>query len=247
MSHMESKVVIITGASSGIGEAAAKLLANQGAKVVLAARRADRLQQVVNQIRAVGGEALSFQADVTSFEDMNNLARFTIENFGKVDVLVNNAGIMPNSRLNELRVKEWEQMIDVNIKGVLYAIASVLPSMREQKSGHIINISSTAGYVVSPTTTVYSATKFAVRAIAEGLRLEESSVSGIRSTIISPGIVETELLNTVTSREVLDMTDMIRSMSISSDSIAKAIAYAIEQPHDTSVNEIIIRPTKQPM
>lgn len=245
MEHPASKVVIITGASSGIGEATAKLLAGHGAKTVLAARRIDRLRQIVDEIRQAGGEAISFQADVASSADMKKLAQFAIERYGRVDVLVNNAGIMPVSRLSELRVEEWDRMIDVNVKGVLYAIAAVLPAMREQKSGHIINVSSVAGHAVSPTSSVYSATKFAVRAIAEGLRQEESPESGIRSTIIAPGMVDTELLNTVTSPEVKQMGEMIRGMSISPDRIAKAIAYAIDQPDDTSVNEIVIRPTVQ--
>ncbi|WP_042162492.1 SDR family oxidoreductase [Paenibacillus gorillae] len=247
MENIKSKVVIITGASSGIGEATAKLLASHGAKVVLAARRAERLQQVVNEIHAAGGEALSFQADVTSSEDMNNLAQFANQKYGKVDVLINNAGVMPVSQLNELRVSDWDQMIDVNIKGVLYAIAGVLPIMREQQSGHVINVSSVMGHIVSPTSAVYSATKFAVRAIAEGLRQEESPVSGIRSTIIAPGIVDTEILGTITSPDVAQTNDIVRSMSISPDRIANAIAYAINQPADTSVNEVIIRPTIQPI
>jgi NADP-dependent 3-hydroxy acid dehydrogenase YdfG len=247
LENYSSKVVIITGASSGIGEATARLLAEHGASVVLAARREDLLRQIVSDIRQSGGNAVSFQADVTSSEDMKNLAQFVIDKYGRVDVLVNNAGIMPVSSLSELRVDEWDRMIDVNIKGVLYAIAAVLPAMREKKTGHIINVSSIAGHVVSPNSSVYSATKFAVRAIAEGLRQEESPVSGIRSTIIAPGIVDTELLNTVTSPEVKQMSEIIRGMSISPDRIANAIAYAIDQPHDTSVNEIVIRPTIQAM
>ncbi|MCM3697943.1 SDR family oxidoreductase [Paenibacillus macerans] len=247
MENIASKVVIITGASSGIGEATAKLLAANGAKVVLAARREERLRQIAGEIRQAGGEASSFQADVASSEDMKKLAQFAIERYGRVDVLVNNAGIMPVSRLSELRVEDWDRMIDVNVKGVLYGIAAVLPIMREQKSGHIINVSSVVGYVVSPTSAVYSATKFAVRAIAEGLRQEESPESGIRSTIIAPGMVETELLNTVTSPDAKQMGDMVRSMSIPPGRIAKAIAYAIGQPDDTSVNEIVVRPTAQPM
>ncbi|MFB5265274.1 SDR family oxidoreductase [Paenibacillus enshidis] len=247
MENIAAKVVIITGASSGIGEATAKLLAANGAKVVLAARREERLQQIVDEIREAGGEAVSFQADVVSAEAMRKLAQFAMDRYGRVDVLVNNAGIMPVSQLSELRVEEWDRMIDVNVKGVLYGIAAVLPTMREQKSGHIINVSSVAGHVVSPTSSVYSATKFAVRAIAEGLRQEESPESGIRSTIIAPGIVDTELVNSVTSPGVKQLGEMMRGMSISPDRIAKAIIYAIDQPADTSVNEIVIRPTVQPM
>lgn len=201
MENIRNKVVIITGASSGIGEATAKLLAQNGAKVVLAARREERLHAIANEIKQGGGEAVSVKADVVSAEDMQNLAKFTLSVYGRIDVLVNNAGVMPSSRLNELRVEEWDQMIDVNIKGVLYGIAAVLPTMRQQQSGHIINLSSTAGYHVSPTNAVYAATKFAVRAISEGLRLEESSTSRIRSTVIAPGLTKTELLTELPARK----------------------------------------------
>jgi len=246
MENTTGKVVIITGASSGIGEATAKLLAQQGAKVVLAARREDRLQAIVKEIEQAGGEAAYYKADVVSSEDMQQLAQFALKQFGRIDVLVNNAGIMPVSRLHELRVGEWDQMIDVNIKGVLYGIAAVLPIMREQQAGHIINVSSVAGYEISPTSAVYSATKYAVRAISEGLRKEEAPSSRIRSTIIAPGMTETELLNTVTSPEVQAMAKHIGNLAISPYSIARAIAYAINEPEDTGVNEIIIRPTAQP-
>jgi NADP-dependent 3-hydroxy acid dehydrogenase YdfG len=247
LENVKSKVVIITGASSGIGEATAKLLAQKGAKLVLAARREDRLQAIVNAIEQEGGEAVYTKADVASSEDMQNLAQFALKQYGRIDVLVNNAGVMPVSRLNELRISEWDQMIDVNIKGVLYGIAAVLPTMREQQSGHIINISSVAGHTVSPTSAVYSATKFAVRAISEGLRQEESPTSHIRTTIISPGMTESELLNTVTSPEVQAMASHIRGLGISPYRIAGAIAYAINEPEDTGVNEIVIRPTVQSM
>lgn len=245
MENVKSKVVIITGASSGIGEATAKLLANQGAKIVLAARRVDRLQTIVKEIEQEGGEAVYIKADVVSFEDMQKLAQFALKQYGRIDVLVNNAGVMPVSRLNELRIAEWDQMIDVNIKGVLYGIAAVLPTMREQRSGHIINISSISGHEVHPASAVYSATKFAVRAISEGLRKEESMASSIRSTIISPGITESELMNTVKSPEVLAMTAHMSGLAISPYRIAGAIAYAINEPEDTGVNEIVIRPTLQ--
>lgn len=247
MENIESKVVVLTGASSGIGKATAKLLAQQGAKVVLAARREDRLKEIVGEIVQAGGEASPFKADVVSPEDMKKLAEFALTKYGRIDVLVNNAGIMPVSRLNELRVHEWDQMIDVNIKGVLYGIAAVLPSMRERQSGHIINVASVAGHTVSPASAVYSATKFAVRAITEGLRQEESASSRIRATVISPGITETELMNTVTSPEVQAMAAHLKDMSIPPERIAGAIAYAIDMPEDTGVNEIVIRPTLQSM
>ncbi|AIQ69627.1 SDR family oxidoreductase [Paenibacillus graminis] len=246
MNNVDAKVVIITGASSGIGEAAARLLAQKGAKVVLAARRAEKLQAIVQEITEEGGVAAAFQADVASSVEVQKLAQYALARYGRIDVLVNNAGVMPVSRLSELRIAEWEQMIDVNIKGVLYGIAAVLPTMREQQGGHIINIASVAGHEVSPASSVYSATKFAVRAISEGLRQEESPTSRIRSTIISPGITESELVNTVKSPEVQAMAGHFSALSISSSRIADAILYAVNQPEDTGVNEIVIRPTVQP-
>jgi NADP-dependent 3-hydroxy acid dehydrogenase YdfG len=246
MDYTKDKVVIITGASSGIGEATAKLLSQKGAKVVLAARREERLQAIVQEIKQEGGEAAYVKADVVSSGDMQKLAEFALQQYGRIDVLVNNAGVMPVSRLNELRVAEWDQMIDVNVKGVLHGIAAVLPVMREQQGGHIINISSVAGYEISPTSSVYSATKFAVRAITEGLRQEESPSSHIRATIIAPGITESELINTVNSPEVQAMAGAFSGLAISPYSIARAIAYAINEPEDTGVNEIVIRPTAQP-
>ncbi|MDP4098283.1 SDR family oxidoreductase [Paenibacillus sp. P96] len=243
MENIRNKVVIITGASSGIGEATAKLLAQNGAKVVLAARREERLHAIVNEIKQDGGEAVSVKADVVSAEDMQNLAKFTLSVHGRIDVLVNNAGVMPSSRLSELRVEEWDQMIDVNIKGVLYGIAAVLPTMREQQSGQIINLSSTSGYQVSPTSAVYAATKFAVRAISEGLRLEESSTSHIRSTVIAPGLTNTELFDSITSPEVQTIANQLSGKGISPYSIARAIAFAINEPDDTLISEIMVRPT----
>jgi len=246
MENIRNKTVIITGASSGIGEAAAKLLAVNGANVVLAARREERLQRIVEEMKQNGGEAVSVKADVVSIEDMRNAAKFTLDTYGRIDVLINNAGVMPNSKLHELRVEEWDRMIDVNIKGVLYGIAAVLPAMRDQKSGHIINLSSTAGYQVAPTSAVYSATKFAVRAISEGLRQEESPSSNIRSTIITPGLTKTELLNSITSPEVQELASHIKDAGISPESIARAIAFAINEPDDTLVSEIMVRPTVLP-
>ncbi|NQX46038.1 SDR family oxidoreductase [Paenibacillus tritici] len=246
MNNKPSKVIIITGASSGIGEAAARLLAQTGARLVLAARRTERLQTIVSEIVQEGGDAVYLQTDVTSAEDLEKLARFALQQYGRIDVLVNNAGVMPASMLQELKVHEWDQMIDVNIKGVLYGIAAVLPVMREQQSGHIINLSSVAGYSVSPSSAVYSATKYAVRAISEGLRQEESPTSHIRSTIISPGMTDTELAHTISSPEIRAMAGQMNSMAISPYSIARAIVYAINEPEDTSVNEIVVRPTILP-
>lgn len=243
MSNIANKVIVVTGASSGIGEAAARLLAANGAKVVLAARRDDRLRDVVDGIVREGGVASFFKADVVSAEEMKSLAEFALQTYGRIDVWINNAGVMPNSMLRELRVDEWNRMIDVNIKGVLHGIAAALPIMRNQRSGHLINISSTAGHHVAPTSAVYSATKFAVRAISEGLRLEESPESGIRSTVISPGLTETELLGTITSPGVLAIADRMKGIGISAASVARAIAFAIGEPDDALVSEITIRPT----
>ncbi|ANS77163.1 oxidoreductase [Paenibacillus yonginensis] len=244
--QIEGKVIVITGASSGIGEATAKELAQQGGKVVLAARREERLQTLTSAIQQAGGEAVFRRTDVTSRKEMEKLAEFALEQHGRIDVLVNNAGIMPVSRLSELRVSDWERMIDVNIKGVLYGIAAVLPAMKERQAGHIINVASVAGHEVSPTSSVYSATKFAVRAITEGLRQEESTFSRIRSTIISPGITDSELLDTVTSPEVQAMTGQFRQLAMSPEATARAIAFAINEPEEVGVNEIILRPTAQP-
>ncbi|ANS73884.1 oxidoreductase [Paenibacillus yonginensis] len=246
MEHVQNKVVIITGASSGIGKATASLLAQYGAKVVLAARREERLLELANEINTKGGIAAYLKTNVSSAEEMNKLVQFAIAQYGRVDVLVNNAGIMPLSSLSELKIEEWDKMIDVNIKGVLYGIAAVLPVMREQKSGHVVNLSSISGYRVDPTAAVYSGTKFAVRATTEGLRQEESPASGIRTTLISPGVTNTELAESISSPEIKSWVAEMNKVAISPDSIARAIAFAINEPQDASVNEIIIRPTVQP-
>jgi NADP-dependent 3-hydroxy acid dehydrogenase YdfG len=245
LENVQSKVVIITGASGGIGEAAAKLLARYGAKLVLAARKEDRLQTIANEIESEGGQAVYKPTDVTSAEDMQELAQYAINKYGRIDVLVNNAGIMTNSPLSELKIDDWDRMIDVNIKGVLYGIAAVLPTMREQKSGQIINISSLMGHKVAPATAVYSATKFAVRAISEGLRQEESPTSRIRSTNISPGMTETEMAMESLPPEYKEVITPGSGMAMSPYSVARAIAYAINEPEDAGINEITIRPTLQ--
>jgi NADP-dependent 3-hydroxy acid dehydrogenase YdfG len=245
MSNIQDQVVIITGASSGIGEAAAKELAAKGAKLVLSARREDRLQKLQQEIEENGGTAIYRVTDVTSSEQMEVLAASALETFGKIDVLINNAGVMPHSFLFKKRIDDWNKMIDVNIKGVLYGIAAVLPSMRERKEGHIINVSSVAGHVVGAGSTVYAATKHAVRAISEGLRKEESVGSNIRVTIISPGAVSTELTNSITDMDLKPGIDEIYKGAIDAKRIARAIAFAIEQPSDVAVNEMIIRPTRQ--
>ncbi len=243
MSENKDKVVIITGASSGLGEATARRLAKNGAKLMLAARREDRLKELVSDILKDGGIAKYQVTDVTDRTQVEALAKATHQAYERIDVLVNNAGLMPLSPLDETKVDEWDKMVDVNIKGVLYAIAAVLPIMRQQKSGHIINLSSVAGHKVFAGGTVYCATKFAVKAISEGIRLESNGE--IRSTNISPGAVETELTNTISHEETAKNVNQLYSVAIDSDAIARAITFAIEQPDDVDVNEMIIRPTKQ--
>ncbi len=243
MSEIKDKVVIITGASSGLGEATARRLAKNGAKLMLAARREERLKELVAEIKKEGGTAKYQVTDVTDKSQVEALAKATHQAYERIDVLVNNAGLMPLSPLDEVKVDEWDKMVDVNIKGVLYAIAAVLPIMRQQKSGHIINLSSVAGHKVFPGGTVYCATKFAVKAISEGIRLESNGE--IRSTNISPGAVDTELTNTISHDETAKNVDKMYAVAIDADAIARAITYAIEQPGDVDVNEMIIRPTKQ--
>ncbi|MFY4776100.1 SDR family oxidoreductase [Metabacillus sp. RGM 3146] len=243
----QNKTAIITGASSGIGQAAAKELAAKGYNVVLAARREDRLKDLKSEIESDGGQAEYIVTDVTSQEDMEALAKMASEKFGKIDVLVNNAGLMPLSYMNKLKVDEWTKMVDVNIKGVLFGIAAVLPYMEKQKSGHIINVSSVAGHLVMPGSAVYSGTKYAVRAITEGLRQEMSASHNIRTTIICPGAVATELTNTITDEDVLNSFKKQEMKLLEGIDIAKAIAYAVEQPEHVDVNEIIVRPTQQTM
>ena len=239
MSHLAQKVVLITGASSGIGEATARHLAAQGARVVLGARRTDRLKKLVEEIRANGGVAEFRALDVTSLSDTQAFADFALKTFGTIDVIINNAGVMPLSTLAELKIDEWNRMIDVNIRGVLHGIAAVLPHMTSRESGQIINVSSIGGHRVWPTCAVYSATKFAVRAISDGLRQETTD---IRVTIISPGVVESELADTITSKASMAAMAEFRKVGLSADAIARSIAYAIEQPADVDVSEIIVRP-----
>lgn len=244
---MSTKTAIITGASSGIGQAAAKELASQGYSVMLAARREDRLVELKEAIEEAGGTAEYLVTDVTSAEQMKALAEAAIARFGRIDVLLNNAGLMPLSFMNKLKVEEWDRMVDVNIKGVLYGIAAVLPHMEQQKEGHIINISSVAGHSITPGSAVYSGTKFAVRAISEGLRQEIDPSMNIRVTIVSPGAVATELVNTITDEDVLDGFKNGPEMEfLQPEDIARAIAYAVEQPAYVDVNEILIRPRQQP-
>lgn len=244
MLNVAEKVVIITGASSGIGEAAAKLLAQHGAKVVLAARREQRLQDLTAAIKQQGGRAAYKTTDVSSVKEMEELAEFAIQTFGSIDVLVNNAGIMPLSYLHEKKISEWDQMIDINIKGVLYGIGAVLPHMRERRRGHIINVSSVTGHIVRKTWAVYSGTKFAVRAITEALRQEEAE-NNIRTTIICPGGVATELADTISNKEIKMSIEESLQTALPAEAIAHSILYAISQPEYVAVNELIVRPTSQ--
>jgi NADP-dependent 3-hydroxy acid dehydrogenase YdfG len=241
--NIEGKVVVITGASSGLGESTARLLAASGAKVALGARRKDRIDALVKDITAKGGSAIGFKTDVTKRSDVEALVKGAMDKYGRIDVIVNNAGIMPIAPLAALKVEEWDRMIDVNIKGLLYGVAAALPIMQKQKQGHIINIASVAGFkVFAPGGAVYSATKFAVRAVTEGLRMEHKA-DNIRATIISPGAVASELPESSSEEATRENMREFYKIAIPADSIARAIAYAIEQPAEVEIDEIVIRPT----
>lgn len=244
MSNSNGKIVLITGASSGIGEATARLLAAKGATVVLGARRLERLEQIAASITETGGSAAFRALDVTRREDTQAFVDFAEQRFGRVDVIINNAGVMPLSRLDALKVDEWDRMIDVNIRGVLHGIAAGLPLMQRQRSGQFINIASIGAYTVSPTAAVYCATKYAVRAISEGLRQE---VGGdIRVTLVSPGVTESELAESISDEGARAAMDDFRRIAIPAEAIARAIAYAVEQPADVDVSELVVRPTASP-
>jgi len=243
MQGIEDKVVVITGASSGLGEAAARLLAKDGAKLVLGARRLDRLETLAEEL-SLGKDAV-VRTDVTDVEQVRQLVDRAVKAHGRIDVILNNAGIMPQSLFETLKVDEWDRMIDVNIKGVLYGIAAALPHMKAQKSGHIINVSSVAGHKTGPGSGVYSATKHAVRALSEGLR-QEVKPYNIRTTVISPGAVATELPDTITDAAVgTRVRGFYESVAIPADSFARAVIFAMSQPDDVDINEILFRPTRQ--
>lgn len=244
MADIQGKVVVITGASSGIGEVTARELVTQGASVVLGARRKDRLDALVAEFKSAGGKAVAVACDVTKRADLQALVQAGVEAFGKVDVLINNAGVMPLSPMSELRVDEWDQTIDINIKGVLYGIAAALPVFEKQGSGHIITISSIAGIRSFPTAAVYCGSKWAVGAITETLRQEVAS-KGIRTTVVYPGAIESELGNTVKHEKTAQMMSGFLSIAIPAQSIADAIAFAIGQPANVGVHEIVVRPTVQ--
>ena len=243
MDSPQSKVVLITGASSGIGEATVRMLAAQGHRLLIGARRTDRLAALAAALDASGNNVIYQSLDVTSADSVNAFARFALERFGKIDVIVNNAGIMPLSPLRAVKVDEWDRMIDVNVRGVLHGIAAVLPTMEAQGYGQVINISSIGGLSVSPTAAVYCATKYAVRAISDGLRQESDR---IRVTVICPGVVESELANTITDDTARQAMNEFRRIAMTPDAIARAVAYAIAQPADVDVSEIVLRPTASP-
>ncbi|WP_369990921.1 SDR family oxidoreductase [Pseudomonas xanthosomatis] len=241
---IEGKVVVITGASSGLGESTARHLARLGAAVVLGARREERLNAIVEEIQAEGGKATAHVVDVTRREDLAALVQHAVSTFGRVDVMINNAGLMAISPIAELRVDEWDRMIDINIKGVMYGIAAALPQFEQQGAGHFINISSVAGIkVFSPGGSVYSGTKYAVRAISEGLRHEVGS--SIRTTTIEPGAVDSELKHGSGHEASAQAVAEFYKQAIPAESVARAIAFAIEQPADVDINEIVLRPTAQ--
>lgn len=238
---MTQKVILITGASSGIGAGIARELAKTDAILLLGARRESRLAALAEELQFNGAEVAIKALDVTRREEVTQFVEYALERWGRVDVMINNAGIMPLSPMASLRVEEWEQMIDVNIKGVLYGIASVLPTMLAHQRGHIINVASIGALAVSPTAAVYCATKFAVRAISDGLRQENSQ---LRVTCVHPGVVESELASTITDPAAAEAMQHYRAIALQPDAIGRAVRYAIEQPEEVDVNEIVVRPTR---
>jgi NADP-dependent 3-hydroxy acid dehydrogenase YdfG len=243
--NITGKIIVITGASSGLGETTARHLASKGANVVLGARREDKLEQIATEINSTGkGKAIYLKTDVTKKDEVQALVDKAVQEFGKLDVIINNAGLMSIAPMSETKVDEWDRMIDVNIKGVLYGIAAALPIFQKQESGHFINLSSAAGVkVFSPGGTVYSGTKFAVSAISEGLRHEVGG--NIRTTSIAPGAVESELKHGSSHTESADFVKEFYQSAIPADAIARTIAFAIEQPANVDVNQIVLRPTVQ--
>jgi NADP-dependent 3-hydroxy acid dehydrogenase YdfG len=243
--NIEGKVVVITGASSGLGAAATRHLASLGATVVLGARRVDRIQALAKELIARGSQALAVETDVTQFDQVQRLVDTAVQTYGRIDVIINNAGLMPQSPLDRRKIEDWNRTIDVNIKGVLYGIGAVLPNMQKQRSGHIINVSSVAGHKVRAGGVVYAATKHAVRVISEGLR-EEVKPYDIRTTVISPGAVDTELTDSITEPDVAEnMKKFYAQVALPADSFARAVAFAISQPAEVDINEILYRPTRQ--
>jgi NADP-dependent 3-hydroxy acid dehydrogenase YdfG len=243
--NIEGKVVVITGASSGNGEATARHLSAQGATVILGARRVDRLKSLADELSQNGGKALAVPTDVTQYEQVKRLVDAAVQTYGRVDVMINNAGLMPHSPLERLKIDDWNRMIDVNLKGVLFGIAAALPYMKQQKSGHIINVSSVAGHKVRPGSAVYAATKTAVLVISEGLR-QEVKPYNIRTTVISPGAIATELADSITEPDIAEnVRKFVQEIALPAESLARVVAFAMSQPEDMDVNEILFRPTKQ--
>jgi NADP-dependent 3-hydroxy acid dehydrogenase YdfG len=243
---IRNKVALISGASSGIGYSTAIALAREGSKIVAGARRTERLEELKKTVESQGGEIIIQKLDVTKLDDCNNFAKIAIEKYGNIDILINNAGIMPLSFFKNQKIDEWDRMIDVNIKGVIYCTSAAIPFMLEKKSGHIVNISSIAGRTVFPAGSVYCATKHAVTAFSEGLRQEFSQRSNIRITCIEPGVVSTELNNTITDNSLESFLNSVKKMEpLQSKDIANTILFALQAPHYVNVNEIMLRPIQQ--
>jgi NADP-dependent 3-hydroxy acid dehydrogenase YdfG len=240
--NIKDKVVVITGASSGLGEATARRLAQEGAKLVLGARRLDRLQALASELSL--GDDAAVQTDVTQVDQVKRLVDHAVQAHGRVDVLLNNAGLMPHSPLERLKVDDWDRMIDVILKGTLYGIAAALPHMKAQRSGHIINVSSVAGHKVRPGSAVYAAAKTAVRVISEGLRMEVKPYN-IRTTVISPGALATSLVDSVTEPDVAAGVRQAMAIALPADTFANLVVFAMSQPEDVDINEILFRPTSQ--
>ncbi|GER89877.1 oxidoreductase [Dictyobacter vulcani] len=242
--NLAGKVVVITGASSGLGEATARHLSAEGATVVLGARRTERIQALADELNGGGGKAFALQTDVTDANQVKHLVDTAVQTYGRIDVLINNAGLMPHSPLERLKIDDWNRTIDVNLKGVLYGIAAALPYMKQQHAGHIINVSSVGGHKVRPGSAVYAATKAAVLMISEGLR-QEVKPYHIRTTVLSPGAIATELPNSITEPDIAANVRKLYEAAIPADSFARAVAFAICQPDDVDINEIVFRPTSQ--
>ena len=238
--NSNQKVILLTGASSGIGEGIARHLAEQGHKLVLGARRTDRLANLCDELRREGASMDFLATDVTQRSDTQKLADFALEKYGRIDVMINNAGVMPLSPMSSMKVEEWDLMLDVNVRGVLYGIAAVLPTMQAQRMGHIINIASVGALTVSPTAAVYCATKYAVRAISDGLRQESRE---LRVTVINPGVVESELADSISDSVAREAMKSYRQIALKPEAIARAVSWAIDQPGEVDVNEITVRPT----
>ncbi len=242
--NIAGKIIVITGASSGLGAATARRLAALGATVVLGARRIEKLNALAQELGGSEQKAIAIQTDVTQSGQVQRLVDAAVDRYGRIDVMINNAGIMPHSPLDRVKIDDWDRTIDVNIKGVLYGIAAALPYMQRQKSGHFINVSSVAGHKVRPSSAVYAATKHAVLALSEGLRLEVKPYN-IRTTVISPGAIDTDLPDSITEADIAAAVRKIYEIAIPADSFARAVVFAISQPDDVDVNEILFRPTRQ--